>query len=120
MGSSFKKLNASTPIYGLPRWLFGLPPTMLLLAIAPDWPHGFYQILRLAVCSTSTLVAFFEYKAGHKNLASLFGIIALIFNPAFTVHLDKELWAVIDVGSAFLWICYCYKRLGIRGDARGA
>ena len=38
-----------------------------------------------------------------KEMAGMaFGFLALLFNPIIKIHLPKELWAIIDIGSAIL------------------
>lgn len=70
---------------------------LILLAGIPDFfPYGFYTLLRLVVCGTSCYIAFFAFEGQRKIIAYITGFIALLFNPIIPIHLDKELWAIID------------------------
>ena len=83
---------------------------MLLLALV-DWPYGYYQILRLVVCGAGGYIAYTAYEMKKMWAVWLFGFIAVLFNPLFPIHLDRELWAVIDVicGILFLMVAFLIK-----------
>ena len=69
----------------------------MLLAGMPDFfPYGFYTLLRLVVCGTSGYIAFFAFEEEKTVIAFISGFIALLFNPLIPVHLNKELWVIID------------------------
>lgn len=75
---------------------------MLFLAIG-YWPYDYYVILRLVVCGVAVygLVTLMEKS---WPWASAFGVMAVLWNPLFPIHLSKEAWIVFDLlgGSAFL------------------
>ena len=76
----------------------------LLLAVA-ELPYGYYTLLRLVVTIGAVLVVYNEYSKQLNFWVISFGIIALLFNPIFPIHLrDKELWAIIDVLCAIIFI----------------
>ena len=78
---------------------------MLLLAIPSIWPYGYYTLLRLVVCGTSVFITGKAYEFNRKNLPYVSGFIALLFNPLIPIHLDKEMWVVIDlVVAVFIFI----------------
>jgi hypothetical protein len=70
---------------------------MLLLAIPPIWPYGYYTLLRWVVCGTSLFIAYTAYGLNRKFWMWLIGLVAILFNPLIPVYLDKETWVVIDV-----------------------
>ena len=70
---------------------------MLLLAIPPIWPYGYYTLLRWVVCGTSAFIAFMAYELDKKFWLWLIGLVAVLFNPIIPVYLDKETWVVIDL-----------------------
>lgn len=70
---------------------------MLILAIPTGWPYGYYTLLRLVVCGTSLFIAYKAYEFSRIVWVYIMGFIALLFNPVIPVHLDKEIWVVIDV-----------------------
>jgi len=73
---------------------------MLLLAIPPIWPYGYYTLLRLVVCGVSIYVVLEAKKSKLNSWMWGMGFIALLFNPLIPIHLNKGLWAVIDLGVA--------------------
>jgi len=76
---------------------------MLLLAIPPMWPYGYYTLLRLVVCGVSIYVVLQAKKSKDYSWMWGMGFIALLFNPLIPIHLNKGLWAVIDLGVAAIF-----------------
>ncbi|MGA2914719.1 MAG: DUF6804 family protein [Sedimentisphaerales bacterium] len=76
---------------------------MLLLALA-DWPYGYYILLRFVVCGSAAFVAYLGYFIKKQWVIWTFGIIALLFNPIIRIHLNRELWAFIDIAVAVIFI----------------
>lgn len=68
---------------------------MLVAAVAP-LPYGYYTLLRIVVTATLAWGAFVAYSDGRLVLPWALGLGALLFNPFIPVHLDKEIWMVID------------------------
>lgn len=86
------------------RYILFICAGFLLLAIA-ELPYGYYTLLRLVVTIGAVLVVYNEYSKQLNFWVISFGIIALLFNPIFPIHLrDKELWAIIDVLCAIIFI----------------
>jgi hypothetical protein len=75
---------------------------MLLLAIPPIWPYGYYMFLRLVVCGAAVFIAYKAYEQRKQVLAYTAGLLALLFNPVIPVHLNKEMWAIIDLITAII------------------
>lgn len=84
-------------------WL--VPTALLLLAILP-WPYGFYNLLRLAVCAVSAWLAYEQWK--HDNAASgwmvALSAVALLYNPVIPIHLTREIWIVLNLISAGVFL----------------
>jgi len=80
---------------------------MLLVAIG-DWPYGYYQFLRLVVCASAIAISIIEFKREGAVTWWLFVFsgIALLFNPIATVHLDQEIWQVLDLFAAVIFLNY--------------
>lgn len=78
-----------------------LGAVMLFLGAAP-LPYAYYSLLRSVACAVFALTAFTAFQRGSKTLPWLYGALALLFNPIVKVHLPKELWAGVDVGSGLL------------------
>jgi len=81
---------------------------LLLLAIPPVWPYGYYQLLRLLIFATSALVAWGFYKSKLTPWAWIFGSVTFLFNPLIPIHFDKSSWVPIDFISAMLFFLAAY------------
>lgn len=82
---------------------------MLLLAIPPIWPYGYYTLLRLVVCGTAIYVAWNARKLNKEGWIWSMGFVALLFNPIIPIHLDKLTWSAVDLGIAILFIISIFK-----------
>lgn len=96
-------------------WL--VPAGALLLAVLP-LPYGFYTFLRLVVFGGAGFLAYREWTvSGAVSVwMAAFVVLALLFNPLIPVHLNREAWAPIDVGTAILMVVHW--RLVRRGAER--
>lgn len=74
---------------------------ILLLAAAP-LPYGFYMLVRIVAVIVFSWAAVISVKRTHITLAVIFGLAAILFNPLFKVHLDKNIWLVLDILAALL------------------
>ena len=88
---------------------------MLMLALL-DWPYGYYILLRFIVCGSAVFIALLSYEAEKQWLMWIAIFAALLFNPFIRVHLDREVWAVIDVVCAILFLFPIFK-LTVKGNA---
>lgn len=95
--------------------LYIVPAAFLLLAILP-WPYGYYQLLRLVVCSCAAIIAWGYHR--HGNGVGLKGIsllcMALLFNPVFPIHLEREIWIIFNLlGATLFSVLFVTDRRGI-------
>jgi len=67
-------------------------------------PYDYYTILRFAVCGVTAYGAWFASEIKNQGWAWCLGIIAVLFNPIFPVHLDKKTWGFIDIGVGIILI----------------
>ena len=77
---------------------------MLLLAVPSLFPYGYFQLLRWVVAGTAVYSGYLSYKLNNKAWIWVMGIIAVLFNPIVPIHLEKEMWVVIDVIVAVLML----------------
>ena len=75
-----------------------------LLVALGDLPYGYYQLLRFIVCGVGIYAAYTAHSLKRTSWVWLMGIIALIFNPIISFHLDRDLWQVLDVLAAIIFI----------------
>ncbi len=69
---------------------------MLGVAILPIMPYGYYEFLRLVICGVSLWQICVQYKKNNVFPVVLC-LIALLYNPVFSVHLSREIWTVLNV-----------------------
>lgn len=70
---------------------------ILFIALFDAWPYGFFTILRFVVFTATTYVAWMAYQRQKEKWVWIFGFVAVLFNPFFPVHLNRETWVVIDL-----------------------
>ena len=76
---------------------------LLGLALLP-MPYGYYMFLRLAVCAYAIFVFIQEQKKGVCFGSVSAASIALLYNPVFRVHLEKEVWMWVNAGTIVLFL----------------
>ena len=72
---------------------------MLLWALNPNNPYAYYTLLRWVCCGVFAYLAHQSIEQKKQGWVWLLGITALIYNPIFPVHLNRELWSVVNVVS---------------------
>jgi len=68
----------------------------LFLAMFGGWPYGFFTMLRFVVFVSSAYVAWMAYEAHKEKWVWTFGFLAVLFNPFIVIHLNREIWSIID------------------------
>lgn len=71
--------------------------TFLFVALFNGWPYGFFTLLRFVVFASSVYVAWMAYESQKEKWVWIFGFLAVLFNPFIVIHLDHEIWSVIDL-----------------------
>lgn len=87
----------------MPRTLLFVCAGALLLGLSP-LPHGYYTFLRLISCTTFALATYVSLARKATVFPTVYGILALLFNPFIPVHLPKAVWMFLDSGSALVLI----------------
>jgi hypothetical protein len=84
-----------------PAMTWAAPLVLLIVAVGP-WPYGFYTLLRLAVFCAAAFLAYSSLAKGspRPRLGWVFVGLALLYNPVFRVHFDRETWSLINLVSA--------------------
>lgn len=88
------------------------------MAYAPfyDGDYSYYTIMRIIVCLMACYFGFIT-KDGDGYFADtdskyplMFLFIAILFNPIIPIHLEKSIWAPIDIIAAAAWVFYFIER----------
>lgn len=70
---------------------------MLLWALNPANPYAYYIILRWVCFGIFLYLALEALENAKQGWVWVLGITALVYNPIFRVHLNRELWSIINV-----------------------
>ncbi len=81
---------------------------MLIGAIFPIWPYGYYQLLRLAVTGTA-IYAVTILQKNHPTPVVILALIGLIFNPILPLSLPRAFWFPLDLATALLFFVFAKK-----------
>lgn len=71
----------------------------ILLFIAPlPLPYGYYTLVRIVTTGIFIWVSIIEYKKNSSSILTWGFILgAILFNPFIPIHLNREIWAPIDI-----------------------
>lgn len=83
---------------------FKIAAVILLLWALADNPYGYYQFLRWAILIIGGYSAYLAYNLKKIGWAVVFGIIAVLFNPMIPFYFSRDVWQLIDIGSAVLFL----------------
>ena len=70
---------------------------LLLLALNPSNPYGYYIFLRWVCCAVFIYFTFIAFENNKKEWVWILGIVAFIYNPIIRFHLNRPLWALINI-----------------------
>ena len=85
-------------------WL--VPAAMLVIALAP-WPYAYYRLLRLVVFVCCGLIAYKSYRdRGITGWLVALVATALLFNPIIPIHLNRAIWAILNLAAAGLLVAH--------------
>jgi len=70
---------------------------MLLWALNPENPYGYYILLRWVCCGIFAYLAFRSLDHRQQGWVWVLGITAALYNPIFRVHLTREIWSAVNV-----------------------
>ncbi len=87
----------------VPRWVLLLTAVFTLVAIA-DLPYDFFRLLRWLTFSVVIALVVEKFRSNHMGWVWPLGVIALIFNPLFPFHFEKEIWPIFNIGAALIFL----------------
>jgi len=70
---------------------------MLIIALNPSNPYGYYILLRWVCCGCFAYLMAKALDQGKINWAWILGITAFIYNPIIHIHLNRGIWSVINL-----------------------
>ena len=69
----------------------------LFTALIDGWPYGFFTLLRFVVFASTAYIAWMTYEAQKEKWVWIFGFLAVLFNLFIVIHLNRDMWSVIDL-----------------------
>jgi len=72
---------------------------MLLWALNPENPYGYYILLRIVLCAVCAYLAFYSIQIEEQAWIWIFGVTAVIYNPIIRIHLTREIWSVVNIAT---------------------
>ena len=101
----------------IPIWVIWASAAFCFIAVA-NLPYGFYQLLRWVVCGVAVATAIEFHVVKKLGWVWGLGLLAVLFNPIFKVHFEKDAWRVIDslAGLILCVVAYYLSVLGRRAD----
>ena len=70
---------------------------MLLWALSPENPYGYYILLRWVCCGIFAYLATKAYAGRRQGWAWILGMTAALYNPIIRVYLTREIWSAVNV-----------------------
>lgn len=89
---------------------------MLLWALNPANPYGYYILLRWVCCATFAYLAIQALAQKKHDWAWVLGVIAAIYNPLIRVHLTREIWSVANVATIVVAVVSIFV---LKGESEG-
>jgi len=83
----------------------------LVVALLP-LPYAYYMLLRVGMCGMLAYLAYTASQSNQQGLTWVLGITAVIYNPFAPLHLGREVWTVINLGTIGL-LFYVKSRVSI-------
>lgn len=77
---------------------------MLLWALNPENPYGYYVLLRIVLCGVCTFLAHRALKSDKDTWAWVLGGTAVIYNPIVRIHLTREIWSIVNIATVVLLV----------------
>ena len=85
---------------------------MLLLALVPSNPYGYYQLLRWACMAGLGYLAVESRRT--PGWAWVFGALAVLYNPFVPFALGRHLWEAANVATIVVLVIAALRRVPIR------
>lgn len=79
-----------------------LAMALLLWALVPYNPYGYYSVMRWIVCATFIYLAVKSHEQQQQTWVWAWGVVAGIYNPIFPVHATREFWSLVNIATIAL------------------
>jgi len=72
---------------------------MLLWALNPQNPYGYYILLRWVCCAAFAYLAWQAAEREKQGWVWVLAVTALVYNPIIRLHLGREIWSLVNVAT---------------------
>ncbi len=86
------------------NWLKVVAIVMVLAAILPIQYFVYYQLMNWVVVGAAIVTALQARALKSESLMWLFILVAVVFNPVAPLHLRADVWQIVDIVVALLFI----------------
>ena len=101
------------------HWLKLLAIVMLLGALY-TFPFVYYQLMNWVVVGASLVTVQQAYQRNITPLGWLFALVAVVFNPLAPLYLRADVWNIVDIVAAVLFIISFFFIVGKKTTNRTA
>ena len=70
---------------------------MLLWALIPANPYGYYILLRWVCCAAFVYLAIQAWNLERTGWVWILGVTAGVYNPIFRIHATREIWSIVNL-----------------------
>lgn len=74
-----------------------LAAVLLLWALVPSNPYGYYSVMRWILCATFIYIAVKSHEQQRQVWIWVWGVLAGIYNPIVPVRATREFWEIINI-----------------------
>lgn len=76
---------------------YALITALLMWALVPMNPYGYYSVMRWAVCASLIYLAIKANEQHQPLWIWIWGVAAGVYNPILPVHATRGFWSLINV-----------------------
>ena len=85
----------------------------LLIGIPKGLPYGYYTLLRVMMTGVFVWFCYISSeKIGNAPWAITFGLLTIIYNPIYPLHLGKDIWIGVNVLTIVIIVVSIFKLRG--------
>ena len=89
------KVNSKEKI--ILRYLIKSSLSILFFLCLADMPYGYYQLVRFLALVGFLVLAYSSFINNRIEIAILYVVLAILFQPFFKVVLGREIWNLVDI-----------------------
>jgi len=83
---------------------------MLLWALNPENPYGYYIVLRWVCCAVFAYLATKAFAQEKEGWVWVLGITPVVYNPIVPIHLTREIWSVVNIATIIMATLFVFVR----------